>query len=234
MVVGLSVGRVKKSFMVVGNRVWRNGWNGLHPSRPEFFVQQTISYGTAFGGIDPFSKKKEQKVAFAENPVGRGVAPDAPGELLDGLPLPNTEELGKPLRSPGRRQVPKAFWPAGRGWSPRREHAGTYDDEWLQKHFPFLPPDFDESYFQAAPPDQQTDYLKGGEEIILAGLTPDRFTIVWRATHPLRRNIFEMTAALVGQGSRAWWRSTETGEIFLGVASQFGRGDREPWIEEDS
>ena len=38
--------------------------------------------------------------------------------------------------------------------------------------FHFLPPDFDNRYYQAAPPDQQIDYPQGGEEVILENLTP--------------------------------------------------------------
>jgi len=33
-----------------------------------------------------------------------------------------------------------------------------------------LPADFDERYYQSAPPDQQTDYLRGGEEVELVNL----------------------------------------------------------------
>jgi hypothetical protein len=66
-----------------------------------------------------------------------------------------------------------ALGPLGRNWEPRLQLAGTYDDAWLKDHFPFLPPDFDDRYYQAAPLDQQIPHPQGGEEIVLANLTPE-------------------------------------------------------------
>ena len=45
----------------------------------------------------------------------------------------------------------------GRGWPGRIEYGGTYDQNWIDNVFPFLPADFDDRYYQMAPPDQQTD-----------------------------------------------------------------------------
>ncbi len=54
-----------------------------------------------------------------------------------------------------------AFGPIGRSWQQRIKWAGTYDDQWMRHQYPFLPNDFDEHYFQAAPEDQQTHHLVG-------------------------------------------------------------------------
>ena len=43
---------------------------------------------------------------------------------------------------------------------------------WQRSRAPFLPKDFDERYFQAAPEDQQIEYPNGGKEIELLNLTP--------------------------------------------------------------
>ena len=43
---------------------------------------------------------------------------------------------------------------------------------WIDNIFPFLPHDFDNQYFQAAPPDQQLPYLQGGEDVALGNLAP--------------------------------------------------------------
>jgi hypothetical protein len=64
------------------------------------------------------------------------------------------------------------FGPIGRNWAARYPFAGTYDQDWLDKTFPFLPQDFDERYYQAAPEDQQIDCPRGGEEVQLLNLTP--------------------------------------------------------------
>jgi hypothetical protein len=69
-----------------------------------------------------------------------------------------------------------SFGPIGRGWEPRYRFAGTYNSQWLDEHFPFLPPDFDAQYFQAAPLDQQVplDYFRNGPvEVLLANLTSE-------------------------------------------------------------
>jgi len=68
-----------------------------------------------------------------------------------------------------------AFGPIGRAWTPRVQLAGTYDQNWIDNIFPFLPPDFDERYYQAAPDDQQMDYPRGGEEVVLKNLTPEGY-----------------------------------------------------------
>jgi hypothetical protein len=148
-----------------------------------------------------------------------------------------------------------SFGAVGRGWEPRSGYAGTYDDQWLEEHFPFLPPDFSDLYYQAAPPDQQMVHPQGGEQIHLMNLTaegmtsfalpvfdapihffprrgpredgqlvldtllfePDhgRFMMTWRATRPLKRNIFEIAQVLVGKRSGAWWAARERVEFPL-------------------
>src|SRR5690606_17268108 len=79
---------------------------------------------------------------------------------------------GVPIREPEHDYRPMALGPIGRGWLPRLPLAGTYDEQWFADRFPFLPDDFDEGYYQSAPPDQQIVYPSGGEEIELVNLTP--------------------------------------------------------------
>jgi hypothetical protein len=51
--------------------------------------------------------------------------------------------------------------------------AGTYDDKWAKERQPLLALDFDERFYQCAPPDQQTKgFLVGGELIELINMTP--------------------------------------------------------------
>jgi hypothetical protein len=47
-------------------------------------------------------------------------------------------------------------------------------------------------------------------------LDPDlrRFQLVWRAAHPLKRNIFEVEHLLVGRMSRAWYLARELGKFY--------------------
>jgi hypothetical protein len=54
--------------------------------------------------------------------------------------------------------------------------AGTYDDQWQKDRRPLLPVDFQDSYFRCAPLDQQLNgFLQGGEEVVLANLSPESF-----------------------------------------------------------
>lgn len=171
--VGLKVGRVVKAFNVIGDRVWESGISGVGASATRPFVNKAISYDVAFGGTDRFSEDQADHDAFMQNPSGIGFRRRLTGGNLNGTPMPNTEERKNPVKSPIGDYKPMAFGPVARGWESRTKFAGTYDKEWLDDVFPFLPGDFDERYFQCAPEDQQTEYLKGGEEVRLVNLTPD-------------------------------------------------------------
>lgn len=181
--VGLRLGDWRKAFAVLGPRRWEAGLAGVDASAPGVFVRQPISYDVAFGGVDARHKDPAEHAAFMANPVGRGFHKHLRADWVDGQPLPNTEEIGRGVSEPGGDYRPMAFGPVGRGWSMRAPFAGTYDDAWLADHFPFLPPDFDERYYQAAPPDQQLPldmFRRGPVPVLLANLTPQgltRFTI---------------------------------------------------------
>jgi hypothetical protein len=259
--VGLQVGALRKSFAVWGNRHWRASGVGYAPSAPEPFTRLPISYDNAFGGTDERMRDPALVRSYLPNPVGRGWHHYTHRELVVGAPVSNTEEIRDPVRSPSGRYRPMAFGPIGRGWPPRTKYAGTYDQNWRDNVFPFLPADFDARYYQCAPQDQQIAALQGGEHVVLANLTPDgrrefafpnlqmpvrffrrradpvekkaaidtvlfepegdRFTVVWRTTLKLQRDIFEVLEAVVGQMSRAWWRSIKTGKTYypsLGAA----------------
>src|SRR5262249_4586541 len=127
----------------------------------------------AFGGADRHHEDESQHDAYLPNPVGRGWHKHLKSAWVDGQPLPNTEELGQPISSPSGKYKPVALGPLGRGWPQRAHYAGTYDDQWLADVFPFLPKDFDERYYQAAPSDQQVDWPKGPLQVVLSNLTPD-------------------------------------------------------------
>jgi hypothetical protein len=171
--VGLQVGAWRKSFVVSGNREWRRAGVGYAPSAPEPFERMPISYDNAFGGTDAAMRDPAQHGTYVPNPVGRGWHKHIYPELVVGTPLSNTEENGDPVRDPGGTYRPMAFGPIGRGWPSRIGYAGTYDQNWVDNVFPFLPNDFDARYFQCAPEDQEVSHLHGGEAVVLLNLTPD-------------------------------------------------------------
>lgn len=169
----LRVGRMTKSFAVVGDRVWRSSIGGVRASAPQPFTVMPVTYDQAFGGVDDTHEDSAKLTAYTRNPAGKGFRKHSRNDRLDGTPLPNTEELERPVAQPDGDYAPMSFGPVGRGWEPRFRYAGTYDQDWLDNHFPFLPPDFDEAYFQAAPNDQQLPIPHGEQEITLLNLTPD-------------------------------------------------------------
>lgn len=170
--VGFKVGSLQKGFSVVGPRVWLASMLLMRPGKPQPFVTQAISYDTAFGGVDDKHEDANKHAAFMKNPIGKGYHKHLKNKWLDGAPMPNTEQFNTPITAPNNAYVPQSFGPVGRGWEPRSGYGGTYDQHWIDEIFPFLPPDFDDQYYQAAPQDQQTNFLQGGEEVILGNLTP--------------------------------------------------------------
>jgi hypothetical protein len=257
--VGLQVGAMRKSFAVWGNREWRAAGVGYAPSAPEPFTRMPISYDNAFGGTDERMRDPAQVRSYLPNPVGRGWHHHIHRELVIGAPVSNTEEIRDPVRDPGGRYQPMAFGSIARGWPSRIPHAGTYDQNWIDNVFPFLPADFDSLYFQSAPEDQRVQHLRGGEHVLLINLTPDgrrefalssvempvvfvhrraarvevkarpdtlifapdadRFSIVWRASLRLRRDIFDLRYAVIGRISRARWRAAEAGKEYRSLDS---------------
>lgn len=171
MTVSLRVGSITKSFDVVGNRTWKSGVLLVGSSKPEPFTVMPISYDNAFGGVDRSQENPAKHRWYPTNHAGVGYHEYLDPEFIDGKPLPNTEETGHPVTTPRGKYKPMAFGPIARAWEPRPKYAGTYDQNWLDNVFPFLPSDFMQDYYQAAPAEQQVPYPKGGEEVALLNLT---------------------------------------------------------------
>ena len=73
---------------------------------------------------------------------------------------------------------PIGFRPVSRFSRDRVRFAGTYDQNWIDEVLPFLPQDFDERYFQAAPQDQQLDSLQPGTEFLCLNMSVEgRFVV---------------------------------------------------------
>ena len=172
LTVGLRIGNWSKSFSVVGDRAWYLAGRP-RATAPLPFIRMPLSYDHAFGGVDLRHSDPARHAAFMPNPSGRGFHQHFAREWLEGSPLPNTEEPGVPVTQPDGQYRPMSFGGLGRHWEPRARYAGTYDQQWLDKVFPFLPHDFDARYFQTAPPDQQLALPVGEQRVLLMNLTPD-------------------------------------------------------------
>lgn len=177
--VGLQIGGWSKRLAVVGERRWDCGLATLRATPAQPFTRCPISYDLAYGGTDQQHEDPSQHAAYMANPVGIGFHKHARKAWVDGKPLPRTEEPERSVSDTNNDYRPMSFGPLGRGWEPRARFAGTYDEGWLEHHFPFLPPDFDERYFQAAPADQQVPLGFFGEQpvdVTLLNLTPEGVT----------------------------------------------------------
>ncbi len=264
--VTLRAGKVLKSFVVVGDRYYQRGIVGWSASVPRSFEVMPITYDRAFGGVDRSGTREE---TFRPNPVGVGYHPISPASAIEGTPLPNTEIPGDPAPDPKGSLAPMSFGAVGRAWLPRAGFAGTYDQRWLDDRFPFLPDDFDPRYHQAAPPDQQMPYPRGGEEIALENLspggacafrlpelslpveitakgrprvstqavpdtivlTPDEgsFSITFRTSFPLARDLLEVKEVIVGEMSKGFWRARAHAKEYypsLGALAAANRGGK--------
>jgi hypothetical protein len=160
-VVGVRVGACQKVARIFGTRVWQQGVWGVKPSAPLPWERVPLRWERSAGG------EREPR-----NPVGCGLHGSA-REAVD-RPLPQVEDVERPLESPTQRVAPVGFGPVSRHWQPRRGYAGTYDAQWVERRAPLWPGDFDERFFQAAAPGLNVaGGLRGGEEVVLEGLSPD-------------------------------------------------------------
>jgi hypothetical protein len=171
--VGMVVGDVRKELLVSGDRNWRKGTFGGGASSPEPFERMPIVYERAFGGIDMRSDDPHKHAAEPRNLSGLGFrgVPSYDPDIRTELPNIEYPKSRQSTRSDTPR--PAGFGVVARGWQPRLAWAGTYDDAWLAQQWPLLPVDFDARHYQAAPPDQQSTSLRGGEPVTLHNLTPE-------------------------------------------------------------
>mgnify|MGYP001174119762 CR=1 FL=1 len=181
--IGVRIGDWSKLMGVCGPRVIRPGVLGWKLGDPEPAIQVPLRYELAFGGTcqwpETASGDEEPQIhaSYAPNPIGCGLL--HPQWLKKARPqaleAPQMEVLDQPFDDA---RLQRQDYPAvglgaiGRWWQPRVALAGTYDQNWKEHRWPRLPQDFDCAYWNCAPRDQQIAYPQGGEDIVLAGLTP--------------------------------------------------------------
>lgn len=168
--VSLSVGPLAKSVRVSGERVWDVGAGGSSVSWVAPFERLPLVWERAYGGTD---STDAGPAAEPRNPVGVGFHARGGAKPTAGAPLPNIEDPAALISSWKDAPAPAGVGPIAPHWEPRKSHAGTYDDAWLQNRAPYLPSDFDPRFFQLAPAGQfKVGYLRGGEPVTVIGATP--------------------------------------------------------------
>ena len=131
---------IEKTLHVYGDR------EGTNPPKP--FQRMAVAYERAYGGV-----------GWKANPLGIGFT----GHNKEPTGLPNVVNPTDPTLTDG-------FGPISRNWPVRKKLLGKMDRKLLERPIAEIPDDFDWTYFQAAPADQQTDFLQGDEWIVLDGL----------------------------------------------------------------
>gem|GEM_PF-4488348 len=166
--VRFSVGRFSKILRVVGPRVFTGNIVGGRSTAPIPFTRMRLDYAHAYGGP-----------GYDANPIGKGYGTDE---------LPNVEYPGEEIRSTRDQARPASFGPLNPNWKSRIAKRGQ-KASWPRDIIQY-PDDFDVSFFQAAPSDQQLPgYLVGDEEIILQNLHPSKQVIHTRLPG-LRMRVF--------------------------------------------
>ena len=161
--VQVGIGDISKTLMVTGERVW----SMKMPSKPIPFKKLPIIYERAYGGTTDTGN------VDIRNPIGVGYKGSVSLDLDIHTHVPNIEYPYNLINSKSDKPEPAGLGVVGRGWVPRIGFAGTYDDKWLNEQWPLLPLDFNPRHYQAAPVDQQSRTIRGGEAVRLVNLTPD-------------------------------------------------------------
>lgn len=148
--VSLQAGDVKKTLRVVGDRYWHKERLNWVVSEVTPFERMFLVYENAYGGVDKSLADTEFPAHYEYNPIGKGYVSASGGTPIEGLALPNIEHPASLIRRWDERPEPAGFGPVSRSWLPRRQYAGTYDEQWQQTRMPLLPHDFNDAYFNAA------------------------------------------------------------------------------------
>lgn len=155
-VARMRVGSREKVIKVYGERSW-TGEAVERPGEPEELTPVPITYANAWGGpLDPM------------NPLGCG---------RTGKPIPRLELPENPILDRQMNEAAAVFSPMSPNSPYRKSKTGTYDQEWVDGGWPWLPSDFDYSFYNATHPSQWMEgYLRGDEELEFTNMHP---------THPV-------------------------------------------------
>jgi hypothetical protein len=166
--VAIEVGGLRKMLTVFGDRIWKVGALGARKTDPQPFLRIPIVYERAFGGLVGEGAASAGEPA---NPVGVGFALEK--TLLHQRPLPNVEDFNHHIESWKDRPAPAGLGAIASDWSPRRELAGTFDDNWKRTQAPLWPLDHKSLFHRSAAPGMWSEQpLKGGERVATVALTP--------------------------------------------------------------
>jgi hypothetical protein len=177
--VSVSVGRHRKQLRVSGPRWFSHHLTGWHVTSVMPIHTLPVRYEYAYGGtvtVYDFKTRQEHTDCCDRNPLGVGYWPDwarTEARRRKRVPIPQIRSTADRVPVFGRTMIPQGLGPIRRTWQPRLKLAGTYDSAWLTEHHPYLPRDFDFSYWNCAHSDLQIPYPQGNEMVELHNLSSD-------------------------------------------------------------
>jgi uncharacterized protein YjbI with pentapeptide repeats len=163
--IRLQIGQHGKTLYVFGDRFWQKKAGGrLTLTDPKPITSMDLSYENAFGGP-----------GYAKNPLGKGYFPPEERSAQSAIPLPNITDPKYPISSLTDTPDPAGFGPYDLTWPQRFSKVGTYDEKWLNERFPGYAEDFDPTFFNTAPEDQQMQgFFKGDETFSCENMHPEK------------------------------------------------------------
>lgn len=184
---------LRHTLHLCGPRYWESSFlGGWRLSQPAPVNAIPLKYELAFGG--QFERKVKVSAqhpegvmvdSYAANPVGVGYYDTAAMQRGQRYLAPSILRRGQTLSSLRDRPAPAGTTPISRWWPQRYQYAGTYDRHWertwqdeqgkpLEGVFPALPEDFNNRFYNAAPPGLVwPGLLQGDEALDMRGLLPE-------------------------------------------------------------
>ncbi len=135
----------------------------IGPAAP--FERKPIVYERAYGGVTA-----DGLIVESRNRAGVGLA-KAAGDLV-GKPAPQIEHPARPHTQASDDHPPVGFGAIRSHWSPRIDHAGTFDEAWRATRMPLMPLDFNlRANNQAHPSLIFEKPLAAGDDIAVMGMS---------------------------------------------------------------
>lgn len=172
---GIRFGEISKNLFVTGPRMWESRLGRMTITNPQPVVEVPVLYESAFGGC--YQDKDGNRVAWPENPVGRGFIDKSKREPVLAPQIFATEQDARNL-SYGTPCTTAGLGPVAPHWTPRSNHVGTYNEMWKRTRFPDLPSDFNFAFYSSASEGLTLPaFAKGTEKVELTNLTVERKTV---------------------------------------------------------
>lgn len=174
--VGVQVEKHAHVLRVNGPRNWQPSSNRRAPTwtldQAKPVDRVALDYRLAAGGRVIGHPTGE---VDARNPIGVGIIDPTITSHLSLYAAAQVDSEFQPVESVSGKPVPQGFGPVPAAWAFRSHRLGTIDNAWMARPTPGLPSDHDYRYWQCAHPELiLANYLKAGNKVVLARLTPNK------------------------------------------------------------